>query len=351
MAGGCWSPMPQPVIEPMGRGNRPRMDNPIGEPGGASRGWSSPDAPVALPVPSQAAPPAPPVHQPVGAVPLSLRLRPRTFISTLDAGFDLLTYRWAEMMAVTVAIMLPLYAIPQAIAAGTQYTAADELERTLGDASVSRILPSGLGFSAFGVWQMVTMFGAMASIALVGVAVSHLAAGWILGGEPTIRSALRLAVRRSGVVVAALAATLPLRLVGVAACFIGLAFVVTWLLMVSPVIALEGVGPIEAIKRSARLANRRFGTTLAVVIFGALIVQVASGVMGAILGGVIAGLAGTGPLLVLGAGVLGLFLTLVFTPLHASWAVLAYFDARVRTEGIDMELGMVDVFGSADGRP
>ena len=59
-----------------------------------------------------------------------------------------------------------------------------------------------------------------------------------------------------------------------------------------------------------------------------LIVQMASGVMGAILGAIIAALAGTGPLLVLGAGVLGLFLTLLFTPLHASWAVLAYLNSE-----------------------
>lgn len=326
------------------------MDTPSGESRVASGGWSSPDAPVALPGPSRPEATPSSARPPGGAVPLSLRLRPRTFTATLDAGFDLLTYRWTEMMAATAAIMLPLYAIPQAIATGTQYTAADELERTLGDASVNRVLPSGLDFSNFGIWQVVTMFAGMASIALVGVAVSHLAAGWIMGGDPTIRSALRLTVSRSGVVVLALAAALPLRLLGVAACFIGLVFVVTWLLMVSPVIALEGIGPIAALKRSARLANRRFGSTLAVVVFGMLIVQVTSGLMGAILGAVLAGIAGTGPLLVLGAGILGLFLTLLFTPLHASWAVLAYFDARVRSEGIDMELAMVDLFASDERR-
>ena len=173
------------------------MDTPSGESRVASGGWSSPilrGSPGSFRARCASAAGSPART----AVPLSLRLRPRTFTATLDAGFDLLTYRWAEMMAVTATIMLPLYAIPQAIATGTQYTTADELQRTLGATSVNRLLPSALDFSGFGIWQVVTMFSGMASIALVGVSVSHLAAGWIMGGEPTIRSALRLAVSRSG---------------------------------------------------------------------------------------------------------------------------------------------------------
>ena len=45
-------------------------------------------------------------------------------------------------------------------------------------------------------------------------------------------------------------------------------------------------------------------------------------------------------------GTIGLVLSLLTAPLQAVWATLAYFDARVRTEGLDLELQLAEVFSS-----
>ena len=311
----------------------------------AANGWALPDVALgltpALPpdVTAAPAPPAPPV-------PLSLRLRPRTFTAILDSGFDLLTFRWLEIMAVTAVIMLPLYALPQVLATTARYSALDQLDRTAG--SIASDGPwSALAGSGLGGWQLATILGSMASIALVGVAVSHLATGWIVGGTPTIGSALRLTWRRSWVVLVAMLISLPLRLLGVLACGVGLVLVLAWLLMLSPVIASEGMGPVASMKRSARLANRRWWPVLSVVCFGGVIVGLAQALMGIIVGAVIGAVFDSQAAIVLATGVLSLALSLLFTPLHAAWSVLAYLDVRVRTEGIDLDPAITALRGAA----
>ena len=47
------------------------------------------------------------------------------------------------------------------------------------------------------------------------------------------------------------------------------------------------------------------------------------------------------------AGVVGVVIELVLLPLKAAWASLAYVDLRVRTEGLDLELELDEVFGAA----
>jgi hypothetical protein len=104
--------------------------------------------------------------------------------------------------------------------------------------------------------------------ALVGAALERLD-----GGDPTIRSALGLAVRRIGPILgyAFISATVGmiLRLVAERLGFIGriietsvgLAWTVATFLVV-PVLAAEGIGPVEAIEKSVGLIKKTWGESL-----------------------------------------------------------------------------------------
>jgi len=104
--------------------------------------------------------------------------------------------------------------------------------------------------------------------ALVGAAIERLE-----GGNPTIRSAIAIADRRFGAIFgyALLSATIGLLLrmiaerLGIIGRFIesgvGLAWTVTTFLVV-PVLAAEGVGPLQAVERSASLLKKTWGENL-----------------------------------------------------------------------------------------
>ncbi len=104
--------------------------------------------------------------------------------------------------------------------------------------------------------------------ALVGAALERLE-----GGDPTIRSALAIADSRFGAIFgyALLSATIGLLLrviaerLGIIGRFIesgvGLAWTVTTFLVV-PVLAAEGVGPLQAVERSASLLKKTWGENL-----------------------------------------------------------------------------------------
>ena len=127
--------------------------------------------------------------------------------------------------------------------------------------------------------------------ALVGAAIARLD-----GGDPTVRDALGLAVRRIGPIVgyAFISATVGviLRVVGeklgafgrLIELGAGLAWTVATFLVV-PVLAAEGVGPIRAIERSGSLLNDTWGEnligsggiSLATSFLGAVIIVIGAG--------------------------------------------------------------------------
>jgi hypothetical protein len=104
--------------------------------------------------------------------------------------------------------------------------------------------------------------------ALVGAALDRLD-----GGDPTIASALRLALRRIvqivGYAIVAATVGMVLRVIaerlGVLGRFIGFGADLAWTVttfLVTPIIAAEGLGPISAVERSAELLGKSWGENL-----------------------------------------------------------------------------------------
>ncbi|HEX9529896.1 MAG TPA: hypothetical protein VF954_02070 [Acidimicrobiales bacterium] len=106
--------------------------------------------------------------------------------------------------------------------------------------------------------------------------------------------------------------------------------------MVAPAIVAEDLGPIRGIRRSWRLVRRRFWPVLGTALL--------AGFMASILGSVI----GAGPQIaafgiglkwgwiILGAG--SVVVSALTLPIVAITATLLYFDARIRTEGFDLQV-------------
>jgi MFS family permease len=114
-------------------------------------------------------------------------------------------------------------------------------------------------------------------------------------------------------------------------------FVVT-----APAIVMEELGPIRGLRRSAHLVRRRLFAVLGAALLSGLLANVLGSVLGFVpqIAGLVVGTERGGWLL-LGLG--GALPALVTTPFVAIVATLMYFDARIRQEGLDLEVMATDM--------
>jgi hypothetical protein len=129
-------------------------------------------------------------------------------------------------------------------------------------------------------------------------------------------------------------------------CGIGLILVLPMFVVLSPVVAVEGVGPFAAVRRSWRLSSRRRAGTMIMLVIASVALTLAFQLIVWSIGGAIQSqVTGDATWSWVVLGVVSAGFNLFLAPVQASWAVLAYFDLRVRSEGLDLEMAAADVFG------
>lgn len=115
--------------------------------------------------------------------------------------------------------------------------------------------------------------------------------------------------------------------------------------VVAPVIAIEKVGPVKAMRRSFRLVRRRFWPAVGVVLLSFVVESIVSGGL-SLLPTLVAGLIGFqfGWIVVgVGSAAVGL----ITTPFVALVSIELYLDLRVRVEALDIEIRVPDLFEEA----
>lgn len=265
------------------------------------------------------------------------RLGPRRVGAILDAGFEVIRFRFAVIAAVTAAVVLPLTLVPVlirltgVIAGGTSFE------------------PGVLVFGSDGpTWSgLVASLGPILSLAVSGVMVTHLVQAWLVGSDPRPRELLGLAMRRGGVAIAAWLLVAPIKAAGFVACGVGAILPIAAMLVLSPVVGAEGLGVVSSVRRTWQLSRRRLGALMGLTSASVCITLAFSGIVGLVQVAVLDPLVGDrawGALIVEGAAVA---FNLFMIPLQAAWAAIAYLDLRVRTEGLDLELETGRLFDGA----
>jgi hypothetical protein len=170
----------------------------------------------------------------------------------------------------------------------------------------------------------------------VGGAIATVVAASYLGEEIGPAEALRTTVRRFWSLFGGWWLHLGGELVGVLCCVVGLLPAMALSMMIAPAIVTEDLGAWAGIKRSWRLARRRFWPTLGTMVVAGLIAYVLSLVLAGVPDtiGLLIGLHWGWLLIALGASLS----SLVVTPIAAITATLVYFDARIRSEGFDLQV-------------
>jgi hypothetical protein len=258
----------------------------------------------------------------------------------LDGAFAILKAAPATIVAFTA-----VFAVPVQILAGW-------LQRDLfGGSSIFALLDDSdtslttLDSGSDGTWaSVVLLFGPSLALVFVAAGLARLVGAWHVGRDLSLADLLRGSLPMAGPLLASWLLVHLAEGIGMFLCGLPGLAAMTWFLVTAPVIGAEGLGPIQAMRRSARLTARRFWPVMGLSILSGLVAYLFNQALG-LLPTVLAlfvGTEGVGWVLLAASGVLTSLITM---PVVAGATVLIYLDLRVRTEGLDLELQATDAFG------
>lgn len=298
-------------------------------PADASSGWAPPPA-----TPDTVANPR------TGPLPL----HPMGLSDVLDGAFKLYKGNARSVILITAAFMVPI----QLLTAFLQrdVLSGAQLSDLVNDPSVLGGAEAGDGAGMAG-----TLLAALATalvMPLVAGAVCRVVAASYLGEELAPGDAVRAVAPRWWAFAIAWVLVHLLEALGTLLLLLPGLLAMALMVAVAPAIAIEGLGPLAAMRRSARLVRPRMFPVLGIALASGLLasaIGVALGFVPQTLA-VLIGLEWGWPLLALGSVLTGV----VVNPFVAIVATLVYFDGRIRHEGLDLQVMASQVAG-ADGTP
>ena len=274
-----------------------------------------------------------------GPPPRPLPMRPQSTLEVLDSGFAIIRARPGLVLGLAAVFMVPLSLVSAWVRRDETGRDGSEL---FDDPQLFAIVSPGDGPAAF----LVSVLGRSLAQTVVAFAIGRLVAAWYADREADLTEILGWVLRRLPVIATAWLLAHLLQAAGLVVFVVGALIVAMFTVVVAPVLAVEQVGPIAALRRSFRLVSGRF---VPVAVF-----FVGSGVLAEFLG-VILGLLPTllGYLLTIGGGWLlvavgNVIAGIVSTSFLAAATVALYLDLRVRREGIDLQLLIPDLFAPAE---
>ena len=190
--------------------------------------------------------------------------------------------------------------------------------------------------------QMVLFFGPALALVFIAAGLVRLVGAWHVGRDLSLGALLRGSVPLIWPLLASWFLVHLAEGIGMLLCGFPALAVMTWFLVTAPVIGAERLGPVAAMRRSARLVSRRFWPVMGLAILSGIVASLfgyALGLVPTVLS-LLTGTEGLGWLVTAAAGVITSLITL---PVVAGTTVLIYLDLRVRTEGLDLELDAADV--------
>jgi hypothetical protein len=261
-------------------------------------------------------------------------VRPLNLGETLDASIKIVRARWRVLAMVMVVVSLPIQLLDMLIIQST----TDVYE--VGSSFVASDASGGTRYSDEGAYlagqAVIQLLGVLGY--LIGTVACYRAiADTYVGRDTTAEESLHFAARHAGrtlwltillvvlLIPAFLALVLP-----------GLWLAVAWSVAI-PVLLVEGLGGMAALRRSFDLVKDRWWATCGRLVVAYILVSVVTGVVTVLplaLTSSVVDDTSFGALLIEHAA--NLVVSLVTTPFIAAVTMLVYFDLRVRKEGFDL---------------
>jgi hypothetical protein len=263
-----------------------------------------------------------------------------TMSDLLDGGFAVIKQAPATIVGLTAALVIPIQVIGAFLARGVE---GFDTEGVLEESGATFEVGPSFGSGASGA---VIQVGSALALVFVAAAIGRLVSAWYVGHDLDTGQLVRATLPLTWPLLAS--CVLVHLLEGVAILGLGVLplAVMTWFLVTAPVIGVERLGPIKAMRRSARLVHRRFWNVLGAALLGFLVETLFFYAIG-LIPLVVSFFLGTEGVLWVVPAIVSVATQLVTMPFVASVTVLIYLDLRVRTEGLDLELRANDAFPAA----
>jgi hypothetical protein len=267
-----------------------------------------------------------------------------TAADILDGGFSVIKARPARIMGIAALFVVPT----QLVAAYLQRSASGGLgiaDLVAEDPGVfDPAANNGTDGAAILAAILVFVIPAVALVC-VAAAIAHLVSRWVMGADASAREMLGVVGRRLWALLCSFVIVKVAEGLGLLVCYLGIVFVMPLFVPVAPIIGVEGEGPLSSLRRSFRLVGSYYFRVMGI----ALLMGVVAILLGTALSALpqlVAAWMGVDrgwPLVALGS----IMAQVIVMPFVAASTVLLYFDLRVRSEGLDLELAAVDVLDRA----
>jgi hypothetical protein len=262
-----------------------------------------------------------------------------TVSDVLDGAFSILKAAPATIIGFTAVFAVPVHLLAawlQRDLLGGE-SLLDVLE---GDSSLTGVEQSSSGEA----WAQITLlFGPSLALVFVAAGIVRLVGAWHVGRDLSIGALLRGSVPLAWPLLGSWFLVHVAELLGLLACGVPALAVMTWFLVTAPVVGAERLGPIKAMRRSARLVARRFWPVLGLTLLAGIVATLFGYALG-LVPTTVSLLVGTGGIGWIVTAASGILTALITMPIVAGTTVLIYLDLRVRTEGLDLELDAAEVF-------
>jgi hypothetical protein len=254
-----------------------------------------------------------------------------TIPDLLDGAFAIIKRRPRDVLVLAAALVVPVEVLSAVLLrdvfdAGA-LSGVDDPTTVLGTDG-GEVVGAGAAVASIVV-------GAVSLVLLAG-ALAILVDGWYHGRHVGAGEAIAAALRRSPALLSATVVVHLLEGLGFLVVLVGAYLAMALCHVVSPAVAVEGVGPLRAVRRSVQLTRRRIGPALLVPgLVGIVGMAVTLGFQ-AVPEVLTAVVPDDWDWLVRSAG--SLASQLVVMPFTAGVAVLFHLDLRIRTEALDIEM-------------
>ncbi len=256
------------------------------------------------------------------------QLRPLALGEILDASFKVYARKFKTLCLCVLVPIVPVTILQTVILASTSENAFDPTKQPA--------TTDGLSGAALGGFAASTLLVFLLSI-LAAAACTRAVAAAYLGEDATWGESIRFALRRFLPLIVVSLVSIVVVFAGFIALLIPGIYIGTRIIVATPALLFEGVGPGAALRRSWRLVADRWWASFGLVLVALLLVTVVSSVLQLLL--VAPLIAGDGSeALAATLTTIGSIVSNVLTlPFLAAAITVLYFDLRVRKEGFDLE--------------
>lgn len=281
-----------------------------------------------------------------GSVP-AIALRPMTVADVLDGAFSIIKARPMRLLGIAAVFVVPVHLLAaylqRNMLGGVGF---GDLWLNANDPAVVADSQSGGGAGEIWATILILVVPALA-LMFVAAAVSKLVGAWTAGEDPAAGVLLKAVGLKWWPLLAGWLCVHLVELLG-ACTYIGSLAAMAFFSVTAPVIGAEGLGPINAMKRSARLVGSRFWPVLGINVLIAIVDILLTNALGGLPQFLAAWFGWDVAWLLLAVGnIIG---AVISTPFVAAATVLLYLDLRIRTEGLDIELSARQLLDEAEVR-